>query len=117
MNVRIENLDCLTHSAGLSAGAIYTYVESKEALFHLVLLPLLGDVPDSTNGLPLATPPFTDTLALMDRQLRAYGSAPALRAARWLLRSAGRRAACHRDDHLVRRQRAHYLQRPTATRQ
>jgi AcrR family transcriptional regulator len=68
-------------AAGLSAGAIYTYVESKEALFHLVLLSLLEDVPDSSNGLPLATPPFADTLALIDRQLRAHGSAPALRAA------------------------------------
>jgi AcrR family transcriptional regulator len=68
-------------AAGLSAGAIYTYVESKEALFHLVLMSLLEDVPDSTNGLPLTTPPFTDTLALIDRQLRAHGSAPALRAA------------------------------------
>lgn len=68
-------------AAGLSAGAIYTYVESKEALFHLVLLSLLEDVPDIANGLPLTTPPFTDTLALIDRQLRAYGSAPALRAA------------------------------------
>jgi AcrR family transcriptional regulator len=68
-------------AAGLSAGAIYTYVESKEALFHLVLLSLLEDVPDITNGLPLTAPPFTDTLALIDRQLRAYGSAPALRTA------------------------------------
>ena len=68
-------------AAGLSAGAIYTYVESKEALFHLVLLSLLEDVPDSTNGLPLTTPPFADTLALIDRQLRAHGSAPALQAA------------------------------------
>lgn len=68
-------------TAGLSAGAIYTYVESKEALFHLVLLSLLEEIPDSADGLPLTTPPFAETLALIDRQLRVHGYAPALHAA------------------------------------
>jgi AcrR family transcriptional regulator len=68
-------------SAGLSAGATYTYVESKEALFHLVLLSLLDTVPDSEHGLPLVAPPFAETLAMIDRQLRRQGAVPALRAA------------------------------------
>jgi AcrR family transcriptional regulator len=68
-------------SAGLSAGAIYTYVESKEALFHLVLLSLLEAVPDSADGLPLVAPPFAETLAMMDSQLRTQAAVPALQAA------------------------------------
>jgi AcrR family transcriptional regulator len=68
-------------SAGLSAGAIYTYVESKEALFHLVLLSLLEAVPDSADGLPLVAPPFAETLAMMDSQLRTLATVPALQAA------------------------------------
>lgn len=68
-------------SAGLSAGAIYNYVESKEALFHLVLLSLLDVVPDSENGLPLIAPPFGETLAMIDSRLSAQAAVPALQAA------------------------------------
>jgi AcrR family transcriptional regulator len=68
-------------SAGLSAGAIYIYVESKEALFHLVMLSLLDTVPDSEDGLPLIAPPFAETLTMIDSQLLTQAAVPALQAA------------------------------------
>jgi AcrR family transcriptional regulator len=66
--------------AGLSSGAIYTYVESKEALFHLVLSAGFGH--RITDGeLPLPTPAFQETLQLIDRGLKTQGAVPVLRAA------------------------------------
>ena len=68
-------------AAGLSAGAIYTYVESKEALFHLVFVHAFGLLPESTPALPLAPPPSGETLALIREGLRRAAAAPLLRAA------------------------------------
>jgi AcrR family transcriptional regulator len=69
--------------AGLSSGAIYTYVESKEALFHLVLAVGFGFplAEITAPGLPLPTPAPTATLQLIDRSLKAQAPAPLLRAA------------------------------------
>jgi AcrR family transcriptional regulator len=51
--------------AGLSPGALYTYVEGKEALFHLV-------VTGATAGsLPVPNPPPADTVTAVDRRLRS----------------------------------------------
>ena len=66
--------------AGLSAGAIYTYVESKEALFRLVLDDGFGALVPTPN-LPVRTPPFEETMGIIAAGLRAKGATPLLRSA------------------------------------
>jgi len=66
--------------AGMSSGAIYSYVESKDALFHLVVA--IGfDQFDADQPLPLRAPPLETTLDVIDQGLRAKASTPTLRAA------------------------------------
>jgi AcrR family transcriptional regulator len=55
--------------AGLSAGSLFTYVESKEALFHLVFLSALDLLPQAPE-LPLPTPGPGETVALFARALQ-----------------------------------------------
>jgi len=59
--------------AGMSAGLLFTYVESKEALFHLVFLHGLGLLPDGPLALPLSTPAPGETVTLLEQ---ALGEAP-----------------------------------------
>lgn len=59
--------------AGMSAGSLFTYVESKEALFHLVVLHGLGLLPERPAALPLRTAGLGETFALLER---ALGEAP-----------------------------------------
>lgn len=66
--------------AGMSAGSLFTYVESKEALFHLVFLHGLGLPADRPLALPLRTPGPGETFALLERAL-AEASVPRIRAA------------------------------------
>jgi AcrR family transcriptional regulator len=66
--------------AGMSAGSLFTYVESKEALFHLVFLHGLGQLPEGPEALPLATPEPGETAALIERALREI-PVPLVRAA------------------------------------
>jgi AcrR family transcriptional regulator len=66
--------------AGMSAGLLFTYVESKEALFHLVFLHGLGLMPQTPPELPLPTPEPRETIALIGRALREI-PVPRLRAA------------------------------------
>ncbi len=67
--------------AGLSSGAVYTYVESKEALFHLVFAHAFGQFAGGVPSLPLATPAFAETLELIGQGLRKSAATPRLRAA------------------------------------
>lgn len=66
--------------AGMSAGSLFTYVESKEALFHLVFLHGLGLLPDSPAVLPLRTPGLGETFKLLERAL-GEAPVPCIRAA------------------------------------
>jgi AcrR family transcriptional regulator len=66
--------------AGMSAGSLFTYVESKEALFHLVFVYGLGQPPEPPAELPLGTPRPGETFALIERALREL-PVPRLRAA------------------------------------
>lgn len=66
--------------AGMSAGSLFTYVESKEALFHLVFLHGLGLLPERPAVLPLSTPGAGETFALLERAL-AEAPVPHIRAA------------------------------------
>jgi AcrR family transcriptional regulator len=67
--------------ANISAGLVYSYVESKEALFHLVFAHGFDMLGEGLPALPLSTPPFADTLAVIAAGLRNTGGTPLLRAA------------------------------------
>jgi AcrR family transcriptional regulator len=66
--------------AGLSSGALFTYVESKEALFHLVFAKGFGQFAEGLPPLPLATPSPGETVRLIEHGLRK-ADAPRLMAA------------------------------------
>jgi AcrR family transcriptional regulator len=66
--------------AGMSTGSLFTYVESKEALFHLVFLHWFGMLADGPEVLPVATPGPGETLAVIEAGLR-HVQMPRIRAA------------------------------------
>jgi AcrR family transcriptional regulator len=72
----------ITDAMGLSAGAIYRYVESKEALFDLVVRAGAGmEVEVSELRPPIATPRPGATLAFLRETLKQEGRIASLRAA------------------------------------
>ena len=64
--------------AGISAGSLFTYVQSKAALFHLVFLHGFGRLADAP--LPLAAPSVGEMVAAIEKELRHIPN-PNLRAA------------------------------------
>jgi AcrR family transcriptional regulator len=66
--------------AGMSSGSVFTYVESKEALFHLVFVRGFGFLDDKALTLPLPTPLPGETAKVIEESLRAVPN-PALREA------------------------------------
>jgi AcrR family transcriptional regulator len=66
-------------AAGMSAGSLFTYVQTKDALFHLVFLYGFGHLGEAPSLPVLDTNP-KETVALIEKELRAV-SAPELRAA------------------------------------
>ena len=66
---------------GLSSGALYTYVESKEALFYLVFAQAFGTFADGPPPLPLATPRPEETVELIRAGLTRENRVDRLRAA------------------------------------
>jgi AcrR family transcriptional regulator len=81
LGYRRTQVAAVAAEAGLSTGAIYSYVASKEALFHLVFAFGFGEIGEGMPDLPIATPPFADTLAVIGQGLRKSVSTPRLRAA------------------------------------
>jgi len=67
--------------ARLSSGAVYLYVDSKEALFHLVFVYGFGLLGEGVPSIPLAAPPFAETLEVIGTGLRTRAATPRLRAA------------------------------------
>jgi AcrR family transcriptional regulator len=67
---------------GVSKGSVYTYVESKEALFDCVLrhADRSGRV-ELPSALPVPTPPPGATLQLLEKRLSEEGTLPSLTAA------------------------------------
>src|SRR5690242_14442446 len=65
---------------GYSTGGLFTYVESKEALFHLVFLAAFDEL-DSVTELPVRVSSLEVTLALIERGLRKLVRSPRLQAA------------------------------------
>jgi AcrR family transcriptional regulator len=55
--------------AGMSTGSLFTYVESKEALFHLVFLHWAGMSSERLPDLPVATPGPGETLEVIEAGL------------------------------------------------
>jgi AcrR family transcriptional regulator len=70
----------VAEAAGMSSGSVFTYVESKEALFHLVFAHAFGAFDQEPPRLPLSTPKAGDTAALVESKLRLI-PAPNLKAA------------------------------------
>lgn len=67
---------------GLAKGSVYTYVESKQALFDCVLRHAdHSDRIDLPETLPVATPPPEATLETVQRRLAEEGTLPSLTAA------------------------------------
>src|SRR6266446_4622043 len=72
----------ITDAMELSAGAIYRYVESKEALFDLVVRVGAGmEVEVSELTPPIATPRPEATLAFLRKTLKREGRIASLHAA------------------------------------
>src|SRR3990172_7807710 len=67
---------------GLSKGSVYTYVESKEALFDCVLRHADRRDPVALpEALPVPPPPPGATLAMVEKRLSKEGSLPSLAVA------------------------------------
>ena len=72
----------ITQAMGLSAGAIYRYVESKEALFDLVVRSSTGmELETSELAPPIATPRPGATLAFLRKALKGEGRIASLDSA------------------------------------
>ena len=68
-------------AAGMSAGSVYTYVDSKEALLHVVLTGFFVRSPAPVPELPVTAPPLDETLATVRDGLIDLASTPVLHAA------------------------------------
>ena len=55
---------------GMSSGSVFTYVESKEALFHLVFGTGSGNSSTRMPPLPLATPAPGETVKVIEQGFR-----------------------------------------------
>jgi AcrR family transcriptional regulator len=66
--------------AGMSSGSLFTYVESKEALFHLVFVHWFDKASECLPILPVATPGPGETLRVIEAGLQEV-QVPRMRAA------------------------------------
>jgi AcrR family transcriptional regulator len=72
----------VTRAMGVSPGAIYRYVESKEALFDLVVHASVStDIELADLPLPIPTPPPGHTLAFLQEAFQRHGRMAALETA------------------------------------
>src|SRR6516162_7694308 len=67
-------------AAGIASGSVFNYVESKEALFHLVFAHGFGALDETEPDLPIATPARGETVDLISQHLRKVET-PSLTAA------------------------------------
>lgn len=75
LGYRRTRMSDVAREAGLSPGALYTYVEGKEALFHLVVT---GEM---ATSFPVPNPPTADTVAAVDERLRSIVPVAAMKRA------------------------------------
>jgi AcrR family transcriptional regulator len=59
-------------AAGISSGSLFTYVQTKEALFHLVFVNGFGGLDTTAAPLPFPNPEPGETLALIEKGLRKF---------------------------------------------
>ena len=81
---RLTQIAHVSERLGVSVGAIYRHVESKEALFHLAVLAAVNQLPEAFI-LPMKVSGFEDTLRVMGELVDSRPAWPILRKA---LRSA-----------------------------
>jgi len=80
LGYRRTRMSDVAAEAGMSSGSVFTYVQSKEALFHLVFAYGFGQFAEGIPPLPLATPAPGETVRLIQQGLRKV-EAPRMRAA------------------------------------
>ena len=78
---RRTRLDEVARAVGLTGPALYRYVESKEALFDLVVRRAAPDAPLGVDRLPVPGPPPGATLARLESYLARAGRVEALERA------------------------------------
>lgn len=71
----------VARATGVSAGTLYGYVESKEALFHLLIDRAFTGRPTVVPELPVRTPAPEETLTRLRERLTAEAALPRLAAA------------------------------------
>lgn len=81
MGIKRTQMADVARAAGVSAGTLYLYVTSKEALFHLAILKVCGRPLDKL-ALPLADPGIGETVAVYAARVAEVAEWPALREAR-----------------------------------
>ncbi|MDO8839687.1 MAG: helix-turn-helix domain-containing protein [Parvibaculum sp.] len=81
MGIKRTQMADVARTAGVSAGTLYLYVASKEALFHLAILRVC-DRPLDKLALPLTDPGIEETVAVYAARVAEVAEWPALRAAR-----------------------------------
>jgi len=68
----------IAREMGVAPGTIYLYVESKEALFHLLAMRTAVDPASKTLELPVKTPPPSATLDMLRNAMSVDAYAPRL---------------------------------------
>jgi AcrR family transcriptional regulator len=79
--LRRARMSDVAEAMGVSAGSLYNYVESKEALFHWLVGLGTGGTVEEPARLPIPTPPPGATEALLRAQLAEGMRLPSLEAA------------------------------------
>ena len=80
MGIKRTQMADVARTAGVSAGTLYLYVTSKEALFHLAVLKVCGR-PLDRLALPLADPGIEKTVAVYAARVAEVAEWPALQEA------------------------------------
>lgn len=71
----------VARAMGVAPGTLYLYVESKEALFHLLVMRTLVSEEGEPPRLPIRTPPPTETIEVLRGALALSAYAPRLAGA------------------------------------
>lgn len=74
-------MDDVAAEMGVSKGTVYNYVESKEALFYLLVERAFGGSPEGSTELPVRTPKPGVTIRRLRKRLAESARLPALQTA------------------------------------